>query len=201
MSGPTTPEGFAARLPVGDRLPVGELAPDDLFPFEGEIRLRPLASAVLPVPQRRGEGGGEGCWNCAEQQTGVLWSDDRWLVRHGGQPSGLPLVLTLIPRAHCDLESLPPDVAADLGILLQRVATAMMRIPGIGRVHVNRWGDGTEHFHVWLLARPRGQWQMRGAMLAVWDDLLPKLPEDEWRANLRVVAEAMAEPGDGAAPS
>jgi diadenosine tetraphosphate (Ap4A) HIT family hydrolase len=102
-------------------------------------------------------------------------------------------VLTLVPRAHCDLEDLPPDVASDLGVMLQRVAKAMRRIPGIGRVHVNRWGDGSEQFHVWLLARPRGQWQMRGAMLAVWDDILPKLPEDEWRANLRVVAEALGE--------
>jgi hypothetical protein len=25
-------------------------------------------------------------------------------------------------------------------------------------------------------------WQLRGALLAVWDDLLPKVPADEWRA-------------------
>lgn len=193
MSQPTTPERFAARLPVGERLSVDALEHDDLFPFEGDIRLRPLEPALLPEPVRRGEGGGEGCWNCTDQESGVLWSDERWLVRHGGKPSGLPLVLTLIPRVHCDLESLPPDVAGDLGVMLQRVAAAMMRVEGIGRVHVNRWGDGSEHFHVWLLARPRGQWQMRGAMLAAWDDILPKLPEAEWRANLQVVADAVGE--------
>jgi hypothetical protein len=35
-------------------------------------------------------------------------------------------------------------------------------------------------------------WQMRGAMLAIWDDLLPRMPEDEWLANRRAVAAALA---------
>jgi hypothetical protein len=38
-------------------------------------------------------------------------------------------------------------------------------------------------------------WQMRGAMLAVWDDLLPPVPSDEWRASLRQIATALAEEG------
>jgi hypothetical protein len=59
-------------------------------------------------------------------------------------------------------------------------------------VHVARWGDGSYHAHVWFLARPRGMWQMRGAMLAIWDDLLPRMPEDEWLANRRAVAAALA---------
>jgi hypothetical protein len=37
--------------------------------------------------------------------------------------------------------------------------------------------------------------QMRGAMLAVWDDLLPRIPAEEMHANTRVVAEALAEDG------
>jgi hypothetical protein len=62
----------------------------------------------------------------------------------------------------------------------------------VGRVHVSRWGDGSEHFHLWFLARPKGMWQMRGAMLAVWDDLLPQVPAEEWTASLRAVAESLA---------
>ena len=40
--------------------------------------------------------------------------------------------------------------------------------------------------------------QMRGAMLAIWDDLLPPLPDDELAANLRTVAAALAEGGGDA---
>jgi hypothetical protein len=29
----------------------------------------------------------------------------------------------------------------------------------------------------------------------VWDDLLPRVPEGEWRANLREIAAALAESG------
>jgi hypothetical protein len=35
-------------------------------------------------------------------------------------------------------------------------------------------------------------WQLRGAMLAVWDDLLPKLPQEEWARNRQNVAAALA---------
>jgi hypothetical protein len=38
-------------------------------------------------------------------------------------------------------------------------------------------------------------WQMRGAMLAVWDDLLPRVPDEEWREARGRVAAAMAEGG------
>ena len=45
------------------------------------------------------------------------------------------------------------------------------------------------------LARPRGMWQMRGAMLAIWDDLLPRVPQAEWEASRRALAAALAEDG------
>ncbi len=105
------------------------------------------------------------------------------------------MVAVLMPRAHHDLEDLPSDLAAELGPMIQRVSRAIGRLDGIGRVHVNRWGDGSFHFHVWLLARPLGMRQMRGAMLAVWDDLLPKVPAEEWTASRRAVAAALAEDG------
>lgn len=34
--------------------------------------------------------------------------------------------------------------------------------------------------------------QLRGPMLAIWDDLLPHLPDAELKANLRTVTEALA---------
>jgi hypothetical protein len=65
----------------------------------------------------------------------------------------------------------------------------------VGRTHFNRWGDGSEHFHVWFLARPLGMMQLRGAMIAAWDDMLPKVPDEELAANTRLVAAALAEDG------
>jgi diadenosine tetraphosphate (Ap4A) HIT family hydrolase len=105
------------------------------------------------------------------------------------------MVAVLMPKAHYDLDDLPPELASQLGPMIQRVARAIGGLDGIGRVHVNRWGDGSFHFHVWFLARPRGMWQMRGAMLAIWDDILPKVPAEEWAENRRRVAQALAVEG------
>jgi diadenosine tetraphosphate (Ap4A) HIT family hydrolase len=184
---------YLRRLPIGKRLPIGELVDDELFPLEGEIGVKPLAAPVIPEPHRRGEAGREPCWNCEHPDIGTIWSNDRWLVRaNPDEPHGLPAVAVLLPRTHCDLLDMPEDLAAELGPMIQRVARAISALPDVGRVHVNRWGDGSEHFHVWFLARPLGMWQMRGAMLAVWDDLLPKVPADEWRANAGRIAAALA---------
>ena len=164
------------------------------FPFEGEILVQPLQPPILPEPSRKGESADD-CWSCGAFDPGLIWEDEHWRVVVEPEPHGLPLVAVLLPRAHHDLDDLPPQEAAELGPMIQRVDRAIGRIDSVGRVHVNRWGDGSFHFHVWFLARPRGMWQMRGAMLAVWDDLLPKVPAGEWEANRRLVASAMAEGG------
>ncbi len=44
-----------------------------------------------------------------------------------------------------------------------------------------------------FMARPLGAMQMRGAMLAVWNNLLPALPDEELAANARTVATALAQ--------
>lgn len=189
------PSAFVRRLPIGDRIPVGELINDPLFILEGDFSTRPLEAPRLPEPARRGEPGGEPCGACAGPPDGRIWEDERWWVLVNRQPHGLPMVAVLQPKAHHDLEDLPGELAIELGPMMQRLARAIGRLEGIGRVHVNRWGDGSEHFHVWFLARPYGMWQMRGAMLAVWDDLLPRVPQEEWDLNRRSVAMALAEDG------
>ncbi len=186
---------FVRRLPIGERLPLGDVADDPLFPFEGEISTRPLEAPLLPEPARRGEPGGDPCGACQGTGKDVIWEDERWWVLAEEAAHGLPMIAVLMPKAHHDLEDLPPVLAAELGPMIQRLARAIGRVDGVGRVHVNRWGDGGSHFHVWFLARPRGMWQMRGAMLAVWDDLLPRVPADEWRANRITVAAEMARDG------
>jgi hypothetical protein len=104
-------------------------------------------------------------------------------------------VAILEPREHYRLDNLPPELTATLGPMIQRVTTAIRRIDSVGRTHFNRWGDGSEHFHLWFLARPLGMMQLRGAFIAAWDDLLPNVPDEELQANTRLVAAALAEGG------
>ena len=35
--------------------------------------------------------------------------------------------------------------------------------------------------------------QLQGTFLALWDDILPPIPEDQWRGNLALVAAWLAE--------
>jgi hypothetical protein len=84
--------------------------------------------------------------------------------------------------------------------LLQRLSTAVKSIPGVARCHFARWGDGSEHFHLWALARPAGMMQGRAAVLALWDEVLPRMPEQLQREHVRIVAEALAATGGEAFP-
>jgi hypothetical protein len=56
-------------------------------------------------------------------------------------------------------------------------------------------GDGAAHLHMWFLARPHGRLQLRGTFLSLWDDILPVIPEYQWRENLALVAAWLAEFG------
>ncbi|HEV2782462.1 MAG TPA: hypothetical protein VGX25_23970 [Actinophytocola sp.] len=186
---------YHARLPYGQRLSAEPVLGGPFFPFDGDVRVRPLDEPVVPEPPRIGAPGGAPCNLCAEPDTHLIWRDETWLLHAGFQPIGLPMLALLSTRRHLTLRSMPPDVAAGLGPVIQRIALAVERIEGVGRAHFSRWGDGGQHFHVWFLARPLGMMQLRRPMLAVWNDLLPKIPDDEFEANKRTVAAALAETG------
>lgn len=111
------------------------------------------------------------------------------------RPTGLPMVLILESRSHLDLGDLPNLLAAELGVMTVRLERAMRSLDGVSRVHVNRWGDGSAHLHLWFLARPYGQLQLRGTFLPLWDAILPPIPTDQWRENLALVAAWLAEFG------
>ena len=188
---------YLKRLPIGERMSTAPLTANELWPFDVDLETMPLEPPIIPEPARHGEGGAD-CRSCQAAPNLDAWQDARWVVRIPDEPSGLPIVVNLLSREHHDLETLPPELTAELGPMIQRVARAVARLDDVGRVHVNRWGDGSEHFHVWFLARPRGMWQLRGALLAVWDDLLPTVPADEWQRNRRAIAAALAEGGGNA---
>jgi hypothetical protein len=111
------------------------------------------------------------------------------------RPTGLPMVLILECRSHLDLGDLPNLLAAELGVMTVRLERAIRSLDGVARVHVNRWGDGSAHLHMWFLARPYGRLQLRGTFLSLWDDILPVVPESQWRENLALVAAWLADFG------
>jgi diadenosine tetraphosphate (Ap4A) HIT family hydrolase len=197
---PATPEqpgAFVRRLPTGERLPLpaDSVADWETFPFEGDLRVKPLRPPVLPEPARSGEDGPGACPTCRKPVTEALWADDHWRVDAVGTESRLPAVVMLQPRGHHDLSDLPAERAAELGPLLQRVERAVLGLDGVARVHVNRWGDGAAHLHFWFLARPAGLLQLRGTFLPVWEELLPPIPEEERRQAHRRIAAALAAGG------
>jgi diadenosine tetraphosphate (Ap4A) HIT family hydrolase len=187
-----------AAADAGGHLAMPPVDEWDTFPFDGDLRVRPLVAPLAEEQPRRGADGVD-CWRCETGVGDAIWYDERWLVGPLAAPSGLPVVVLLYPRAHHDLADLPPELAVELGPLIQRVEHAVRSVGEIGRVHVCRWGDGSEHLHWWFMARPARLPQLVGSFAAIWDDILPATPEDVWRENLRTVARALAG-GGGTAP-
>jgi hypothetical protein len=167
------------------------------FPFEGDMRVKKLTPPVDVEPPRSGEDAGE-CVACNTPDDAYIWVSERWRVRAMDRPTGLPMVLILECRSHLDLGDLPNLLAAELGVMTVRLERAIRSLDGVARVHVNRWGDGSAHLHMWFLARPYGRLQLRGTFLSLWDDILPVIPEQQWRENLALVAAWLAEFGGSA---
>jgi hypothetical protein len=184
-----TPEQLHARAARNLRTPPVETW--DTWPFEGALPPRPLAPPAEGESRRGGEGGID-CWACDASDDAYAWSTERWRLRPIDPPSGLPVVLLLEPREHFDAPSdLPDPLAAELGVLIARVERAVSSLEGIGRVHVGRWGEGTEHMHWWFMGRPARMVQMASSFAAVWDDILPPTPDEVWNANIAAVVAAL----------
>lgn len=182
------------RLVPENAAPLPDFTRWPSFPFEGDMRIKPLATPVAVEPPRSGEDAAE-CVACNTPDDAYIWFSERWRVRAMDRPTGLPMVLILECRSHLDLGDLPNLLAAELGVMTVRLERAVRSLDGVARVHVNRWGDGSAHLHMWFLARPYGQLQLRGTFLSLWDDILPTIPEHQWRENLAMVAAWLAEFG------
>jgi diadenosine tetraphosphate (Ap4A) HIT family hydrolase len=187
---PETPEQLVERAAGALRTPPVEEW--ETWPFNGTIRPRVLQPPEPQERPRHGEGG-VGCTRCDAPDDAYLWVDDRWRLTALDEPSGLPVVVLLEPREHyAEPGDLPDELAAELGVMLARVERAVRSVGEIGRVHVCRWGDGNEHLHWWFMARPARIPQLIGSFAAIWDDILPPVPEEIWRENLARVASAMS---------
>lgn len=181
---------------VGEgRLPLPDIAGWDTFPWEAEDGT--VVPKVLPAPAdeppRWGESPDKPCKAC----TGfppemVVWEDEHWVLTHDGAPTGLPLVLVLHTREHLDMPDLSDTLASELGRISVRLTRIVESLPNIGRCHVDRWGDGGSHFHLWFFARTARLGRILGSYAVEWDAVLPPGPEDVWRADLHTVATKLA---------
>jgi diadenosine tetraphosphate (Ap4A) HIT family hydrolase len=187
-----TPEQFYERVSGSIRRPA--LEEWDTFPFEGDIRPRTLERPSPQDVSRSGRGGID-CEGCTTPDEKFLWTDANWRVRPTAEPSGLPLVLFLEPRQHFgEPGELPDDLAAECGVMIGRVDRAISSIDGIERVHVCRWGEGSEHLHWWFIARPSRMLQLASSFAEIWDDMLPPTPQAIWDSNLAHVRSALGGP-------
>jgi len=158
------------------------------------LEIAPLGPPLIPEPPRFGEGG-VNCRSCSAGDDEYLWTDPHWRIHTVDEPQAMFFVLA-DPREHYeDLPDLPPDRAAELGPLLQRMESALRALGDVGQVHTHKWGDGGAHLHLWQIVRPLGMLQARGVGLTVWLRALPPLPPDAWNAASRDFAREMARGG------
>ena len=187
---PETPEQFFER--VANDLQMPPVHEWETFPFDGNLRPRALQPPVEDEAPRYGEGGVD-CRACAKRDEDYLWTTERWRLLALG-PTGLPVVLLLEPRQHyAEPNDLPNELAAECGELIGRIERAVRGVGEIGRVHVCRWGDGSEHLHWWFMARPARIPQLIGSFAAIWDDIVPPIPEEIWRKNLDAVLASLSD--------
>jgi len=189
LSGP----GANRRSRVADRAtPLPEQSEWDIFPYEPDsLQVKAFEGSELPEPPRSGETGVD-CWRCDNALTDAIWQNERWVLASLGEPLGLPFGAVLSPLQHADLGDLDEAMAAELGVLTVHIERAVMGLGGIGRLHVNKWGDGGAHLHLFFLARPAGFLQLRGSKLPEWEEMLPRYPEDLATLAMRNVAAAVA---------
>lgn len=195
---PESPEALYARIvdavgPDG-RLPLSSGTTWDIFPWEiadGELVTKVLRPPLEAEEPRWGEGG-KPCGTCdGEAADRRIWENDAWTVT-ALERSGL-FTLMLEPREHLDYTDLDDQQAAELGRISVWLSRIMTNLEHVGRVHVMRIGDGGAHLHVWHIARPERFGQILGSMVVEWDDVLPAIPEEIWRADLTYVAERLAQ--------
>ena len=207
MSRPTPPSAQEWYAATRDRIAATDYRPAPwtdrpTWPFDGVQVQRELRPPGEERP--RGGAGGVDCFIC-EAAAGdggdyVVWRDDVAMLGQPRDDVALPFVAFLMPRRHADLSDLEPREAGRLGelmVLLERAVTDVLDVP---RAQLIRWGDGQEHLHWWVLARPTGMDQLRGAFTPLWDDLLPPRPRAESRGDLEAVARRLVGRAGGELP-
>jgi len=199
---PESPEEIHARVvaAVGEdgRLPMPPVAEWDIFPWEvvdGALQPKVVRAPLDAEPARAGAGGTD-CQLCGGDGDAVrIWENASFHVKRPQAPTGLPLVLWLNANEHLDYTDMDDELAAEFGRVSVWLARIMSNLPHIGRVHVCRWGDSSEHLHSWFIARPARLPGILGSMAVEWNEMLPPGPEDVWLADVATVAAKLATHG------
>jgi len=179
-------------------LPMPEVANWPIFPFEGDISVRKVFRFAEQDHVRSGDPGGPPCACTGEGDytpQPPIWQNKRWQVRpinFGGERAPFPAYM-LETVEHMDFDDFDEEMAADMGVMTHRIDRAMHAADDLGRVHVNRWGDGGSHYHLWFLGRPRGAGQLSGFALPWWGFILPGRSEAEQAASDQSIAASLAE--------
>lgn len=178
-------------------LPMPEVANWPIFPFEGDIKVRKVFPFAPQEHVRSGDPGGPPCACTGEGDytpSAPIWQNDRWQVRplsFGGERAPFPAYM-LETVEHMDFDDFDEEMAADMGVMTLRLDRAMHAANDLGRVHVNRWGDGGAHYHLWFLGRPRGAGQLSGFALPWWGFILPSRSEEAQAASDQSIATSLA---------
>ena len=143
------------HAPDRERLSARPLVDDDLSCFD-DVTRQALAPMLVPEEPRAGELDRAECGHCRPSEH-TLWADDLWQVRRrAGTGWALPYVGGIAPREHHRLEDAAGRAADHARAAAPaRSARRVKAIPGVARCHFARWGDGSEHFHLWALAQAR----------------------------------------------
>lgn len=209
-SRPESAEEYYARIVAAadaeGRLPVAveEMPGWDIYPYEvASLRMKPLIGLADAEADRRGEDPAS-CW-CADpaarDSTDWVWRNADWTLRLAGA-SGAPIQLTLSPRrVHCDLPTVPDELAAEMGRLLVAITAATEALPSVGRTFAMKLGDGGAHLHWFFIARPARALQFRGSPFLDWEENLPRVPDDVLRTNAAFVADHVVAAVGGEGPS
>ena len=160
----------------GGRLPAPPSNEWDNFPWEvvdGAIVPR-LLPEPADDPLRAGEAADKPCPSCfGVPPEKVVWEDESWVLKHFGQPSGLPIVLILEPRLHLDFGQLDDELASQHGRISTRLVRIVEGLDNVARCHVLRYGDGGAHAHTWFVGRTARLTGVIGSPTIEWDDVLP----------------------------
>lgn len=205
-----TPEEYYARIAAATddegRLAVAveEMPGWDIYPYElDSLRIKPLQPLADAEPARRGEDAAD-CW-CTDADAqlpvaGIAWRNERWRLIVGND-TRVPVFLILEPLVHCDLSTVPDEIAGEMGQLVVKVSAAVEELPSVARTQLYRFGDGGAHLHLMFFGRPARVLQLRGSPLLDWEENLPVVPVDVHRANAAHVGRRLVEAVGGEGPS
>jgi diadenosine tetraphosphate (Ap4A) HIT family hydrolase len=94
------------------------------------------------------------CGLCRHLDTGTLYADRLWQVRHIEPPWGVAGWMLLVARRHvAGPAHFDDDEARDFGPTLRRCELALERVTGALRIYTAALGELYPHFHAHMVPR------------------------------------------------